>query len=345
MADAPSTIPHAFHGSIYTADGLAAPEGSIVIASVHGKTAGSITVTPSGRYGTQYAGGEKLIVWDPSLHPGDPIIFYIDGVPAAESTLFESGGVSNLTLTATEELPDERPVRSAAMPVTSVAGKPVEIDVDGASVQLTTTENYIGETMVFTFFSAPSKGQGIPGGLRSLGRFAHITSTIPNDTIEKAIVRFSYSADDLQGTAENSIRVFLWNGNSWRQLQGGVDMNTKQAWGETDSFSSFALFGTPVQTGRGGGARVRPDVTVTPTPTTILDPPVTEEEIPPIIDDADVDPIIPSTEEEKTPSPDIEAEQVKPDSEVPEGPAIVAVIIGAGIVIIAAIAFILYRQR
>lgn len=345
LADVPSTIPHAFYGSIYAVDGSAVPEGSIVIASVYGTTMGSITVTPAGYYGMESAGEEKLIVWDQSLNPGDTIRFYIDGVPVAESALFESGGVSNLTLTATDLLPEERPSGSSTMPVTSIADQPVGIDTDGVSVQLTTTEDINGEEMIFTFFSMPPEDQGVPSGHTSLGRFAHITSTITNDKIKDVILRFSYSASDLQGTAEQSIRVYWWDGIAWEQLPGGVDVNSKLVWGEIDHFSSFALFGTPAPVPAGGGGSGGVSTVVTPTPTSTPDPLVLEEEIPSTTDDADIGGNSPITEEGRPGSSDSEGINGDFDQEAPEESPMTTVIIGAGIVIIAAIAFMLYRQR
>ncbi|PKL61603.1 MAG: hypothetical protein CVV31_10380 [Methanomicrobiales archaeon HGW-Methanomicrobiales-2] len=96
----PSTIPHFFYGQVYNADGSDAPAGSIIVASVAGNPAGTITVAPAGRYGIDYGDGDKLLVWTPAMQPGDTIVFHIAGVLAVESAVYESGGLTNLTLTA-----------------------------------------------------------------------------------------------------------------------------------------------------------------------------------------------------------------------------------------------------
>jgi len=105
----PSTIPHFFYGQVHDADGKDAPAGSIIVASVTGNPAGTITVTTAGRYGTDYGDGDKLLVWTPTVQPGDTIVFHIDGVLAVESAVYESGGVTNLTLTASAPIPTPTP--------------------------------------------------------------------------------------------------------------------------------------------------------------------------------------------------------------------------------------------
>lgn len=347
LAEVPQTIPHAFYGSIYTVDGLAAPEGSIVIASVHGKTVGSITVMPAGHYGTDYPGGEKLIVWDAALNPGDPIAFYIDGVKATESTSFESGGVTNLTLTAGDALPKERPEESTTQPVNTNAGQPVTITGDGLSVDLTTNQDFNEESLIFTLFIKPPDNQMIPSSLRSPGRFATLTSTITNDKIEKVIIRFAYGGLDYAGIDESSIRVYWWNGNSWTQLSGGVNTNTKVAWGETTHFSTFAILGSPGKGGGGGGGGGAgisfidmPTPTITPTPTIPVEEtqlPVGETEPADDISGLERDSPYPTQAGIATEKPGTDV----PGGEFPLGTAVIIVVIA----IVAGAGFMFYHRR
>lgn len=347
LAEVPSTIPHAFYGSIYSVDGLAVPEGSIIIASIHGTTVGSISVTPDGYYGKEYAGGEKLIVWDATLNPGDPITFYIDGVKATELATFESGGMTNLTLTARDALPKERPEHSQTQPVNTQAGQPATITGNGLSVDLTTNQDFTGETIIFTLFNTPPDDQTIPSSLRSPGRFATLTSTIANDKINKAIIKFAYGGLDYAGIDESSIRVYWWNGNSWTQLTGGVNTITKVAWGETTHFSTFALLGSPGQGGGGGGGGGAgisfidmPTPTITPTPTI----PVEETQLP-VGETEPADDI--SGLERDSPYPtQAGIATAKPDTDVPGGefPLVTAAIIMV-IAIIAGAGFMFYHRR
>jgi hypothetical protein len=275
---APSTIPHAFYGQVYGPDGSNAPAGSIIVASVAGNEAGTILVGPAGAYGTAYGGGAKLVVWTPALQPGENITFYIDGVRAAESALFESGGVTNLTLTASAALPKERPGESTTRPVNATGGQSVIVDGGGASAVLTTTGDFQGETIVFTLFTSSPDDQPVPPGTRDVGRFAEITSTIGNDNIQKVIVRVHYTDADVVGIDESSIRVYWWSTTgAWEQLPGGVDTGANVAWGETDHFSTFGLFGAAPKPSPGGGGSggavpvVTPDTTVTPVETTAVE--------------------------------------------------------------------------
>jgi len=99
---APSTIPHVFYGQVYNVDGSNAPAGSIIVASVAGNPVGTTTVATAGQYGVGPHDGDatKFAVWSSAISPGDTITFSIYGVTAKESAVYESGGFTNLTLTA-----------------------------------------------------------------------------------------------------------------------------------------------------------------------------------------------------------------------------------------------------
>ncbi len=347
LANVPSTIPHAFYGSIYTVDGVAAPDGSIVIASVHGKNVGSIIVMPAGHYGTDSAGGEKLIVWDASVNPGDPITFYIDGVKATESASFESGGITNLTLNAADPLPKERPEESMTKPVNTNAGQPVTITGDGLSIDLTTNQDFNGETLVFTLFIKPPDDQMIPSSLRSPGRFATLTSTITNDKIEKVIIKFAYGGLDYAGIDESSIRVYWWNGKSWTQLTGGVDTIAKVAWGETTHFSTFALLGSPAQGGGGGGGGGSAAMPVIDTPTPTITPtpafPVLETTVPGEETESSAE--VPGTESDSLHVPQSQDALAQHDAGVPGEFPLFTIALIAVFIIIAVAAFIFFGKK
>ncbi len=285
---APSTIPHVFYGQVYDIDGSDAPAGSIVVASAAGSPVGATTVITAGRYGVGPHDGDavKFAVWNPALRPGDAITFYIDGVRAAEPAAYESGGFTNLTLTASSALPKERPGESTTRPVNTTGGEPTTIDAGNASVILTTVGDYQGETLSFALFTRPPDDQPIPPGTGDIGRFADITSSIGNDNIQKVRVTLHYTDADVAGIDETSIRVYWWSAasNAWVQLPGGVDTAANIAWGETDHFSTFGLFGvtvkpSPTGGGGGGGSPGGGGVVVTPTPD--LTPAATGEATPP----------------------------------------------------------------
>ncbi len=174
------SYPHAFYGTLLDADGTAAPGGTIVVASIRGQNAGSITVTTAGEYGNADDEAAKLVVWTNTLVTGDPVTFYIDGVRAAETASFESSAVTRLNLTATAPLPKERPDESTTEPVSPKAGQNTTVTGNGTgtSVTLTTTVDLTDETIAFTAFEEPPDNQAVPSTLAPVGRYAEITSTI-----------------------------------------------------------------------------------------------------------------------------------------------------------------------
>ncbi len=60
-------------------------------------------------------------------------------------------------------------------------------------------------------------------------------------------VTLSYTADDIVGVIESSLRIFRWNGSSWNALSNcSVDTSLRMVTCETGEFSTFALFGSPL---------------------------------------------------------------------------------------------------
>ncbi len=338
---APSTIPHAFYGQIRDADGSNAPAGAIIVASAAGTSAGTITVTSAGRYGTDYKGGDKLIVWTPALRPGDNITFYIDGVRADESATYESGGITNLTLIASAPLPKERPKESTTRPVDGTGGEPVTVDAGNASVVLTAKGDFNGETLIFTLFTRPPDDQANPPGHGAINRFADITSSISNDNIQGVCVTLHYTDADVAGIDESSIRVYWWSaGNStWVALPGGVDTAANFAWGYTDHFSTFGLFGVPPKpspTGGGGGspgggAFVEPTSSITPAATETTPTPAGAVET------------TPATTGAPGGTAGAEAAEGEPGAGTAGGLPTVPIV--AGIVVIAVAGYLLLRRR
>lgn len=344
----PSMIPHFFYGQVYDVDGKDAPAGSIVVASVAGSPAGTITVAPAGRYGTDYGDGDKLLVWTPAMRPGDTIVFYIDGVRATETAIYESGGLTNLTLTASAPLPKERPKESTTRPVDATGGEPVTVDGGNASVVLTTKGDFQGEALVFTLFTAPPDGQANPSGHDGIGRFAGITSTITNDNIQKVRVTLHYTDADVAGIDETSIRVYWWSANNstWVQLPGGVDAAANFAWGETDHFSTFGLFGVTVKpspTGKGGGGGgggggvfIEPTANVTPA--------ATGEETPTPAGAMETSAATPAMTGAPGATAGAEATEGRPGAAA-AGDLPTVAFVAAGIVVVVAAGFLLLRRR
>lgn len=347
----PSTVPHTFYGQVYDIDGSKAPAGSIVVAAVAGAPAGTITVAPAGQYGKDYTDGDadKLGVWHSAIQSGDTIAFYLDGVRATETAIYESGGLTNLTLTASAPLPKERPKESTTRPVDATGGEPVTVDGGNASVVLTTKGDFQGETLVFTLFTAPPDDQSIPPGNKDIGRFAEITSTITNDNIQTVRVTLHYTGADVAGIDEASIRVYWWSANNstWVQLPGGVDAAANFAWGETDHFSTFGLFGVTVKpspTGKGGGGGGGGgDVFIEPTAN--VTPAMTGEETPTPAGATETSAATAAMTGAPGATAGAEVTQDGPGAAAAGDLPTVAIVAAAGIVVVAAAGFLLLRRR
>lgn len=345
-----STVPHAFYGQVHDADGSNAPAGSIIVASVAGTPAGTITVNTPGQYGTEYEGGNKLLVWDSAISPGNTIAFYIDGVRAVESAAYESFGLTNLTLTASAPLPKERPGESTTRPVNATGGQPVTVDGGAASVDLTTKGDYQGETLVFTLFTEAPDDQAIPPGNDEIGRFAEITSTITNDNIQKVRVTLHYTDADVAGIDETSIRVYWWStaNSTWVQLSGGVDTAANFAWGETDHFSTFALLGVtpkPAPIGGGGGGGGPSSGFFFP-PTSNVTPTITGEETPAPANATETSATAtPAVTGAPGTAPGVEATQGEPGAAAAGDLPMAAIAMVFGTIVIVAAGFLLLRRR
>ncbi|MDD4876661.1 MAG: hypothetical protein PHQ86_06005 [Dehalococcoidales bacterium] len=97
-ADMPP-LPHAFYGSV-TINGSAAPIGTLVEAVAEGIITGTynpIISTEQGKYGSSDPLGTKLIVKG-DIEEAATITFYVNGLAATQSYLFDSGETTELDL-------------------------------------------------------------------------------------------------------------------------------------------------------------------------------------------------------------------------------------------------------
>jgi len=95
----PSSIPHAFYGTVEFAGGPA-PSGTSITAQIDGEERGSVTTNRSGEYGTQGPfDTTRLLVNGNASDEGKTVDFFVNGHKAAESGEWHSGSVTNLNLT------------------------------------------------------------------------------------------------------------------------------------------------------------------------------------------------------------------------------------------------------
>jgi len=122
-------LPHAFYGDV-TIGGQPAPVDTVVSTKVNGEESGSVTTWEEGGYGwgpgsppEEYQG--NLLVQGDHISSGDTIEFYINGVKADKTWLFESGaGPTRLDLTVADAppiTPTPSPTPTATPTVTPTA--------------------------------------------------------------------------------------------------------------------------------------------------------------------------------------------------------------------------------
>ena len=87
-------LPHSFYGNVTGSDGPA-PIGTEITAKVGGVQRGALTVTQAGQYGGPTALKTKLLVKG-DISNGDTILFFVNGIQAEQTSVFDSGSVDRL---------------------------------------------------------------------------------------------------------------------------------------------------------------------------------------------------------------------------------------------------------
>jgi len=166
-------LPHAFYGRV-TIGGAPAPVGTLISAQVGGVDCGNYTTSVVGQYGNP-AELDYLVVQG-DIETGATIDFYIDGIKADQTYLFEvGGGPTELDLTlptltptpAPSSPPAETPTPApspppAEMPTPTPSPPPAETPTPAPSPPPAGTPN-----------TAPTPGDGL-----SVGTWAGIGAAI-----------------------------------------------------------------------------------------------------------------------------------------------------------------------
>ncbi len=275
-----STIPHFFYGQVHDVDGKNVPAGSIIVASVAGSPAGTITVTTAGRYGTDYGDGDKLLVWTPTVQPGDTIVFHIGGILAVESAVYESGGLTNLTLTASAPIPTPTPTPTGGgggggggshpTPISTSTPSVPAAPVGQASLPLSATGEVSESVTVRTGDGVGSLtiGEGTrarDAGGDLLGEVtiaradpAAVPPTPPGTAIgfaltcgpagatfdQPVIITYTLSEEEWEGVSDLATLQVMWYNpgtGEWQEVPATVDPATRTVTAQVSHFSLFAL--------------------------------------------------------------------------------------------------------
>ena len=100
----PPSLPHQFWGNV-TVNGAPAPMGAAVSARIGGVEYGNGTVDAAGRYGDE----PNFFVQAPAELAGQTISFYVAGVLAHETAVYQVGGKGGLDLSVTIVTPTPTP--------------------------------------------------------------------------------------------------------------------------------------------------------------------------------------------------------------------------------------------
>ena len=98
LSVAAPVLPCAFYGNV-TIGGMPAPVGTEITAKIDNKPCGTITVTEAGRYGGPGGFDPKLVVNGSAEDENKLVSFYVDGAKAAETAIWNTGGVKYQDLT------------------------------------------------------------------------------------------------------------------------------------------------------------------------------------------------------------------------------------------------------
>lgn len=140
--------------------------------------------------------------------------------------------------------------------VASSTGATVELLASGKGLRLSIPADYATSTAVFQIKkmnkTASLNSTGLPSGREAVGD--HVYDLRALTDAENAITSFDeaitvtllYSASDVSGFDESTLRIYRHDGSSWNELSGcSVDTGAKSVTCTTTAFSTFSIFGQP----------------------------------------------------------------------------------------------------
>ena len=116
-ASAVPLLPAEFWGSV-TIDGNPAPAGTVITARIDGRDCGSLTLTTAGVYGGDATFDKRLLVCGRDDDAKKTITFFVDGMRAAETAVYDPGTSSRLDLAATSGAGFSADVTAGVAPLT-----------------------------------------------------------------------------------------------------------------------------------------------------------------------------------------------------------------------------------
>ena len=247
-AAAPPAIPQQFYGTV-TINGTSASAGAAVSAKVGGTQLASTTTDSQGRYGYSP-------IFTVAASSGATMDFYINGVKAQQSFVFNSGAVTRLDLIASGTPPPPPPPQSVTITATilgligsfnisqaGVLSTATTLSSSDGKVQLSlnvnTTVNIQGQALTVAAELAPPAAPA-NSSLVSGYNFA------PNNTTfsPAASLTLKYDPATLpSGVTESNLYIAFWTGSAWSELTSTVNTQNKTVTAPVSHFTVFAILG------------------------------------------------------------------------------------------------------
>ncbi len=205
-------IPHRFYGAVDFSN-APAPDNFVVSAKINGAEVAS-TATLDGRYGYER---ELLFVSDPyNNRRGKTVEFFVNGIKANETAVFQNGGSQRLDLTVdalvneliADEAIENRTISAGPNNLFAIGfGKDLDIIISSPVETTATIEEVSG--LSGSFF---------------IGKYA-VTDLNPLKAYEIKIsgsvdaLIIIYYGDSLTGIEEDSIAPYKFNGTNWEKIE------------------------------------------------------------------------------------------------------------------------------
>jgi len=116
-ASAVPLLPAEFRGSV-TIDESSAPAGTVITARIDGRDCGSLTLETAGVYGGDATFDKRLLVCGRDDDAKKMITFFVDGMRAAETAVYDPGTSSRLDLAVTSGVGFSADVTAGPAPLT-----------------------------------------------------------------------------------------------------------------------------------------------------------------------------------------------------------------------------------
>jgi len=283
-ADSSPSLPHYFYGTV-TINGVAAPAGTVILASVSGVVTGPfnpVTTTVSGAYGSAdpLADVPRLLVQG-NIADGAMVAFYVNGVRADQTAAWHSGDVSvlNLAVMVSSNPPDGGGGGGGVPTTTTPTTQPVTLQgITGSTPLVVDTNGNVQNDVTLTntandfTLTIPNQTKITLNGnpVSSLSVTPVSVATLPQEfkAANVVVLAFDFGPDGTQfvpaidmtlsydpsklpsGVSEDDLSVAWWDSSTskWVKLTGVIDKISHTITVKVEHYTDFAIISDIKQT-------------------------------------------------------------------------------------------------